>query len=164
MWSAIVVFVMAALTGFYMMPAERTRMAVQKQEAREVAESMAIYRQAVVAYFKANDVTDTSVDIATLNASGAVPAWSKLSTSPATVTWANYRDATGVIYIYPANAAPANIVSEVLKLSRNALTVGIYRAADQSLYSPADGSRVTLPSAGGAGIPDAALVWLAARD
>jgi hypothetical protein len=163
MWSAIVVAVMAALTGFYMLPAERSYIAMKNLQARELAESMGVYRQAVVAYFSANDMTNTSVDIDTLKAAGMVPTWSMLYTSSDTSIWANYRDSSGVIYIYPATLTSTNIVSEVLKLSRNSMTVGIYRASDHSLYSPVDGTRVVLNSLGGVSIPDTAPVWMAAR-
>lgn len=164
MWSLVIVFVMAALTGFYAMPAERSRLATENQSARELAESMALYRQAVLAYYSAHQVNDPSVDIDTLKQSGVVPSWSTLSTRSASVIWANHRDGAGVIYIYPSVPAPRNIVAEVLKLSGNSMLVGVYRAADQSLYSPADGTRVALASPGpAAAIPDAALVWLAPR-
>lgn len=164
MWSAIVVMVMAALAGFYMLPAERSHIAVQNLQARELAESMGIYRQAVVAYFSDNDVLDTSVHIDTLKSSDKLPTWSTLYTRSATSIWRNYRDCNGVIYIYPATLAAPNIVSELLTLSRNSMTVAIYRASDHSLYSPADGTRVALVSLGAATIPDMAPVWLAARD
>jgi hypothetical protein len=164
MWGVIVVFIMAALTGFYMLPAEKGRIVVEQQQARELAESMALYRRAVASYFSANDVTNASVGIDTLKASGVVPAWSTLYTRSAAVIWANYRDGAGNIYIYPATPAPRNIVGEVLALSGNSMTVGIYRASDQTLYAPADGTRVTLASLGAAAIPDGALVWLAARE
>lgn len=162
MWSAMIVAVMAALTGFYMLPAERSRMAVENLQAREQAESMGMYRQAVVAYFSAHDVTNTSVGIDTLKEQGMVPAWSTLHSRPS--SWANYRDGAGVIYIFPSTLSAPNIVGEVMKLSHNSLTVGVYRALDHSLYSPVDGRRVMLPALGAAAIPDTAPVWLAARN
>jgi hypothetical protein len=161
MWSAIVVAVMAALTGFYMLPAERSRMVVENLQAREQAESMGVYRQAVVAYFSAHDVSDTSVDIYTLKQSGVVPAWSTLHTRPS--NWANYRDHAGVIYIFPSTLASANIVGEVLKLSRYSMNVGVYRASDHTLYSPLDGTRIALAPLGATAIPDTAPVWMASR-
>lgn len=163
MWSAIFVTAMAALTGFYMLPAERDYLATESLQARDMAASMGIYRQAVVAYFSAHDVSDTSVDFGALKASGALPHWSALYAGGAASAWGNYRDSAGVIYIYPAAPAPPGIVAEVLKLSRNSMTVGVYRAADHTLYSPVDGSRIALAWAGAAAIPDAALVWSAVR-
>jgi hypothetical protein len=163
MWSVIIVAVMAALTGFYMLPAERSQLALENLQARELAESMGVYRQAVVAYFSANDVSNTSIGIDTLKAAGVVPTWSTLYTRSDTSIWTNYRDSAGVIYIYPATLASTNIVSEVLKLSQNSMTFGIYRASDHSLYSPVDGTRVTMTSLSGLSIPDTAPVWMAAR-
>ena len=163
MWSLVVVCVLAAASGFYMMPAERAHVTARNHEAREQAVAMAVYRAAVVAYFSANDLKNTSVTLATLTSTGALPDWSPLRNAGASLIWRNYRDGAGVIYIYPATLPAANIVSEVLALSQNALTVGIYRAADRSLYSPADGKRVVLATLGAVSIPDTALVWLAAR-
>ncbi len=164
MWSITVFVVMTALAGVYMLPAERSEMAVQDLKARELAESMGVYRQAVVAYFSASDVTDTSVDIDTLKGAGMVPTWSTLYTNSAATIWKNYRDSAGVIYVYPATLPSANITSELLKLSQYSLTVGIYRNSDGSLYSPVDGARITLTSLGGVSIPDTAPVWMAARN
>lgn len=164
MWSLVIAAVMAALTGFYMMPAERSTMAEKNLEARELAESMGMYRQAVIAYFSAHNVTNTRVGIDTLKSEGMVPTWSTLYTRSATSIWASYRDSTGVIYIYPATPASTNIVSELLKLSQYSMSVGIYRASDHSLYSPVDGTRVVLASLGGVSIPDTAPVWMAARN
>lgn len=164
MWNMFIVAAMAALTGVYMLPAERSQITIQNQQARELAETMGIYRQAVVAYFSANNVTNTSVSINTLKNAGMLPTWSILYTSSTTSIWANYRDSSGVIYIYPATTPSLNIVSELLKLSQNSMNVGIYRASDNSLYSPLDGIRVTLGSLGAASIPDSAPVWIAARN
>ena len=161
MWSAIVVAVMAALTGFYMLPAERSRIVVENQLARTQAESMGVYRQAVVAYFSAHDETNTSVRFEVLKASGMMPGWSAQYGS--TSAWTNYRDGAGVIYIFPAAMPSPAIVGEVLALSHHSMSVGVYRASDHTLYSPVDGSRIALASLGTAAIPDAAPVWLAAR-
>ena len=163
MWSTVNVVVIAALTGSYMMPAERSRIAVDNLAAREQAESMGLYREAVVAWFAAHDVSSTSVASADLKSAHLLPEWSTLSTATASVPWTNYRDSAGVIYVFPATADSRNIVAEVMALSHNSLNVGIYRAADRSLYAPADGTRVALASLGAGVIPDAALVWMAAR-
>lgn len=164
MWNLVIVAVMAALTGFYSLSPERSLMAEKTQEEREMAESMGIYRQAVIAYFTAHNVTNTSVGIETLKDEGMLPAWSTLYTHSATSIWENYRDSAGVIYIYPSTLPPSNIVSPLLTLSRYSLNVGVYRASDNSLYSPVDGSRITLASLGGVSIPDTAPVWMAASN
>ncbi|MTV41729.1 hypothetical protein [Duganella radicis] len=163
MWNLLVIVVMAALGGFYLLPAERGHIAAGEQLMREQAGAMGIYRQAVITYFSLHDQTDTSVDISTLRASGLLPAWSPLASPGAAPAWANYRDSAGVIYIYPLAQAAPNMVGEVLKLSHNSMNVGVYRAADHSLYSPLDGARVAL-AAGTFAIPDGAPVWMAARN
>ncbi|KQV45205.1 type IV pilus biogenesis protein PilM [Massilia sp. Root335] len=163
MWAVLIVVFVAALGGWYGWPAEHGREAVVRQQASEDAGSMGIYREAVMAWFKANDVTDTSVSLADLKLAGVLPAWSKLATAP-TAAWTNYRDGAGRIYIFPAAAGTRPIVAELLALSRNSLNVGIYRAADHTLASPVDGTRIALPPLGDAVIPDGAPVWLAHCD
>jgi len=160
MWAVLIMVVMVALGGWYGWPAEQRREAVVRQQADDDAGTMAVYRDAVMAYFKANNVTDTSVSLAGLKGAGVLPAWSKLATSP-TVAWTNYRDGAGQIYIFPAAAGARPIVAELLALSRNSLNVGVYRAADHTLFSPVDGTRIALPTLGEAVIPDGAPVWLA---
>ena len=164
MWAILILVVAAMLGSLYEFPAERRQQVVDRQQATEVAETMGVYRQAVVAYFKANDVTDTSVSLADLQLAGVLPAWSGLSTGAAAATWTNYRDSSGRIYIFPAASGSPPIITELLALSRNSLNVGIYRAADHTLLSPVDGARIALPALGGAVIPDGAPVWLATCD
>jgi hypothetical protein len=163
MWAVLIVVFAVALGGWYKWPAERQREAVVRQQANEDAETMGIYRQAVVDYFRANGATDTSASLADLKLAGVLPAWSRLSTG-STSAWTNYRDSAGRIYIFPTAAGAPPIIAELLALSRNSLNVGIYRAADHTLFSPVDGTRVALPPLGGAVIPDGAPVWLASCD
>ena len=164
MWAVLIVVCVTVLGGWYGWPAEQRREAVVRQQAGEVAETVGMYRQAVVAYFKTHDATDTSVSLADLKQAGVLPAWSTLPTGPMAATWTNYRDSTGRIYIFPAAAGAPPIIAELLALSRNSLNVGIYRASDHTLWSPVDGTRIALPPLGGAVIPDAAPVWLASCD
>jgi hypothetical protein len=164
MWAVLIVVCVTVLGGWYGWPAEQGREAVVRQQAAANAETVGMYRQAVVAYFKAHDVTDTSVSLADLKQAGVLPAWSNLATSATAATWTNYRDSAGRIYIFPAAAGGPPIIAELLALSRNSLNVGIYRAADHTLWSPVDGTRIALPPLGGAVIPDAAPVWLASCD
>lgn len=164
MWNFVIVAVMAALTGFYTLSSERSVANIKDQETRVQAESMGVYRQAVIAYFTAHNVTGTSVDIDTMKNEGMVPTWSTLYTDSAASIWANYRDSAGIIYIYPTTLPSANIVNEVLKLSKYSMNVGIYSTSDGSLYSPADGNRITLTPLPGVSIPDTAPVWMAARN
>lgn len=163
MWAVLIVVFALTLGGWYAWPAEHGREVVAGQQAHDDAETMGIYRQAVMDYFAANNVTDTSVGMADLKAAGVLPAWSRLATGAKAVTWTNYRDGAGRIYVFPAAGAPP-IIAELLALSRNSLNVGIYRAADHTLFSPVDGKRTALPALGGAVIPDGAPVWLAHCD
>jgi hypothetical protein len=163
MWAVLIVVFALTLGGWYGWPAEHGREVVVEQQAHDDAETMSIYRQAVMDYFQTHNVTDTGVSLADLKAAGVLPAWSRLSTGATAVTWTNYRDSAGRIYIFPAAGAPP-IITELLALSRNSLNVGIYRAADNTLFSPVDGKRIALPALGGAVIPDGAPVWLAHCD
>jgi len=169
MWAVLIVVCAAVLGGWYGWPAEQGREAVVRQQAAANAETVGMYRQAVVAWFKVHDVTGTSVSLADLKQAGVLPAWSNLATSATAAAWTNYRDSAGRIYIFPAAAAGASagappIVAELVALSRNSLNVGIYRASDHTLWSPVDGTRIALPPLGGTVIPDAAPVWLASCD
>ena len=163
MWAVLLVVFALTLGGWYGWPAEHGREIVVERQASEDAETMGIYRQAVTAWFKANGVVDTSASLADLKAAGVLPAWSRLATGTATI-WTNYRDSAGQIYIFPAAAGAPPVIAELLALSRNSLNVGIYRAADHTLFSPVDGTRIALPALGAAVIPDGAPVWLARCD
>ena len=147
MWAVLIVVFALTLGGWYAWPAEHRREVVVEQQAHDDAATMGIYRRAVMDYFAANAVTDTSVSLADLKAAGVLPAWSRLATGVTALTWTNYRDSAGRIYIFPAAAGAPPIITELLALSRNSLNVGIYRAA-----------------LGGAVIPDGAPVWLAHCD
>jgi hypothetical protein len=164
MWAVLIVLCVTVLGGWYGWPADQRHEAVVRQQAGANAETVGMYRQAVVAWFKAHNVTDTSVSPADLKQAGVLPAWSTLPTGPMAATWTNYRDSTGRIYIFPAAAGAPPIIPELLALSRNSLNVGIYRASDHTLWSPVDGTRIALPPLGGTAIPDAAPVWLASCD
>jgi len=124
MWAVLIVLCVTVLGGWYGWPAEQRHEAVVRQDAGNHAGTMKIYRQAVVAWFQAHDVTDTSVSLADLKQAGVLPGWSGLATGSAAATWANYRDSAGRIYIFPAAAAGAPpIIAELLALSRNSLNV-----------------------------------------
>jgi hypothetical protein len=161
MWSIVVLAIMAALTGFYLLPVERGILATEDLKARELAGNMGVYRDAVATYFKDNNLTNTSVSITTLVSTGALRPYYTQSESALSI-WANYRDAAGTIYIYPATLPSTNFASEIQRLSQNALSFGIYRSSDNSLYSPVDGVRVTQDaSLAGKLIPNGAPIWLA---
>jgi hypothetical protein len=165
MWNMAVIVVLAGLGAFYAALAEG-RLAVLDQ-ARSVAgaNSMALYRDAVIAYFSAHPgLTDASVDIATLKADGMLPAWSPLYAQPASSPWANYRAGDGAITVYATSVPAGDVVSEIVALSRNSVLAGIYRSGDATLFSPIYGNTgIPLPPAAKAPIPDGSPVWMAAR-
>lgn len=162
MWNMVIIAIMASLAGLTMLPTERMMNSMEDMKGRETAETMGLYRQAVVDYFTAHPTGPASVNINTLKSAGVVPTWSTLYTDSANVVWRNYRNGTD-IYIYPATIPERNIIPELLELSRQSVTVGVYRASDSSLYSPVDNQRITL-ALSGVTIPDGAPVWMAARN
>lgn len=164
MWGMLVVFVMTALVGFYRVPTEHNLNRVEEVKARELAESMGLYRKAVSDYYTKYDKLSYVVRLAELKSEGLVPQWSELYTNSSTSIWSNYRDNDGTIYVFAASTPPVNIVTDLMQLSRNSLTVNVYRRTGSYLYSPIDGRYIPHPSLSGLSIPDGAPVWLAARN
>lgn len=161
MWSVLIVAVLSALTAFYTNLDTKAMATLEQTRSDELADSMALYRNAAIVYFSGHPNETGSVTIETLIASGALPAWSALAEHPEKSIWAAYRDSNGLIYVY-ATSVPRNIVSEVIRLASNSLMAGIYRSGDTTLYSPAFGdTRIKLPAAGAVTIPDGSPVWVA---
>lgn len=165
MWNILVVTIVMALAGYYAAAgpyANDAAGAGSAANATNFAEGMALYREAVVTYFSAHDLTNTSVSYPTLTGAGVVPAWSELATRTEPPIWANYRDGSGTIYIYPTVLPPVNIVPEILRLSQNSVLAGVYRAGHSTLQSPLFGDTGIPLALGGVPVPDGAPVWLAA--
>lgn len=161
MWNIVVVAVMAALAGIYILPSEQALGRAEDMKARELAGSMAVYRQAVSAYYgKFGAKTNYSATVAELKAGNFLPDWSRLYTEGEAGPWTNYRNAAGIIYIYPKQLPEKNILPDLLELAHNSVSVTVYRATDSSLYSPGDNKRFKHALAGAA-IPDGAPVWIA---
>jgi hypothetical protein len=154
---------LAVLAGFYGRAPAPAAAAPQVLQARALAESMAVYRQAVRDYYRAHDAAGAGVDLDTLRAAGTLPAWSMLSAPGAAAPWTHYRAADGVVYVYPAAPVP-DLTAELLRLSQRSLTVAVFRAADASLYSPVDGRRTAAPALAALPVPDGAPVWMAGRE
>ncbi|SFL98393.1 type IV pilus biogenesis protein PilM [Rugamonas rubra] len=163
MWNLAVLTALVSLAGYYAV-ADKAGLEAQSQaRADSLAEGMALYRDAVARYFAGHPGGQRSVDLATLRASGALPAWSPLNGAAAATPWANYRAAAGTIYIYAAQAPAENIVADVVRLSRNSVLAGVYRSGDSTLYSPIFGdTRIPLPTPADAAIPDGSPVWIVA--
>ncbi|MET5012285.1 hypothetical protein AAHH80_34115, partial [Burkholderia pseudomallei] len=86
-----------------------------------------VYREAVSRYFGSHRNQFGAISEAVLQASGALPAWYDQPAPSYGANWTNYRDVSGLIYIY-ATAAPAtDIAADIAKLSENSLLAGIYR-------------------------------------
>lgn len=161
MWMFVVSIVIAAVFAFHAGRVEQNYFAADDRRAMELAESMALYREAVIRYFTLNDLTDASVSLDALRTAGLLPSWSSLYTHGSSVPWTNYRGADGTIYVY-ATAAPAvNIQAELAELSRNSLYAGAYRAGAGVLVSPVFGSTgISLAALATRSVPDNAPVWI----
>jgi hypothetical protein len=169
MWNIAILTVMIALTGFYSMEGEKNAPVTQNVIARNLAESMAAYRQGTIKYATDNTGVSGKVENSTLQnffPTGYTNEFAK--------NWTNYIAPDGTIYIYPAAPLPVNITSELVKLSQNSILVGT-AGAGSTLDAPADIkndnagyvpplNKISLPST----LPDANLqsypVWLAYRN
>jgi hypothetical protein len=164
MWTLLVLTVVAALTTFYAALNERTFSEADNRNSMELAESMALYREAVILYYTANNLTNTSVSLATLITANMVPTWSTLYTSSTAPIWANYRDAGGIIYVYATSLPPVDILSEIAQLSQNSYLAGAYRQTGTLLYSPVYGDTgISLAALASKSVPDNAPVWVGMR-
>ena len=160
MWNVVILAMVMSMAGAYAALAERNAAAGQQQLAEASAEGMANYRSAVVAYFQAHDLRATSVDLASLKASGVLRDWPLLE-APAT-PWGNYRDAGGTIYIYARQLPRREVTREVVRLARNSLLAGSYRRGMANLQSPVYGDTgIPLSALASLALPDGVPVWLA---
>ena len=164
MWNLFVITVLAAVAGVYTNSGERTISMMAHSKAKDTAESMALYREAVIQYFTANDITNQSVTMAMLKAANVVPTWSALYTMTGDSSWGNYRAADGTIYVYAVRLPRMSIQSELAHLSRNSYLVGTYKQSGNTLYSPVYGDTgISLAALTGRAVPDNAPVWIGYR-
>lgn len=162
MWPLAVLTVLLTLSGYYALDGQQRQTAAGQGRAEVLADSMAVYRQAVRQYFASYPGPQHSVSLAALRASHALPAWSPLYTGAGPALWANYRAADGTIYIYAAATPAQNIAAELVRLSRNSVLAGVFRAGDATLYSPVFGNTgIPLPTPAEAAIPNGSPVWIA---
>lgn len=162
MWNILVVVVIASLTGLYANIDKKYLLANENTEAANLAKDMAIYREAVIAYFSQNPAVYQGVDLDTLKAANVLPPWSTLYARPHTSIWANYRDTDGMIYIYASPLPATNVFPEVMKLTQNSVMVGVFRTGDTTLFSPVLGdTKRKLPPSGNVAIPEGSPVWIA---
>jgi hypothetical protein len=162
MWAFVFVAVMASLTTYYRFIDKEALAAAEQVKADNLAESMTIYRDAVVSYFKQRPTEFGTVGIDKLIATKALPDWSTLFQKPAASPWTNYRHDDGVIYIYATVAPSVNASADIVRLSQNSVLAGIFRTGDTTLHSPVFGdTKVTLPPLAKAPIPNGSPVWIA---
>lgn len=164
MWNLFIITVVASLAGVYVNSGERIILAAERNEARETAESMALYREAVIQYYTANNLTKHSVSLDALKTANLVPTWSTLYTRSAESIWDNYRAADGTIYIYASRLPRTNIQAELVELSRNSYLAGVYKQNGKRLYSPVFGNTgISLAALASERLPDNAPVWIGYR-
>jgi len=160
MWSIALSTVIVSLIGAFAHFTQPTELAERHGSVAAVAESMAVYRAAVVRYFSAHDAQrDTTVDLATLRNEGALRDWSTLPAA----RWNNYRAADGTIYIYGAEAPSADVGAALARQARNSLMAGTYHEASGTLYSLAEGGQhiPLAPLLARRELADGVPVWLA---
>ncbi|MBP1313326.1 type IV pilus biogenesis protein PilM [Herbaspirillum huttiense F1] len=162
MWGLIVALAMIAAGGFYCSTSSQQLAVVQSNRVRETAAEMALYRQAVIDYFSANDLRGTSVSIETLKSAHALPSWSLLYQQSDRLIWSNYRDQDGIIYVYGTSLPPFNILADLTQLSGNSLLVGVYRSGKSTLQSGLFGDTgIPVTALAGRAVPDGSPLWIA---
>lgn len=162
MWGILVAAVMFMLTSHYALFDQKWLQTLDDMKARTVAEEMALYREAVIVYFTENDFRNMGVDMTALKPK--LPTWSSWYTGTPMVTWLNYRDANGVIYVYALSLPKVNITSEIVQLSQNSMLAGVFHTGDVTLHSPVFGDTgIPLTSLAMAGVvvPNGSPLWLA---
>lgn len=164
MWNLLVISVLASMAGIYGNLNEQVLYDVQRNDAREIAENMGLYREAVIKYYTAHDTKNYSVSINVLKSENMLPQWSTLYTRSEESTWGNYRAADGTIYVYATELPPANILAELARFSQNSYLIGAYRKTDRTLHSPVFGKTgISLAVLANKSLPDNAPVWIGYR-
>ena len=107
MWNLVILTVMTSFAGFYSLQHEKYLPDEKVVIARNLAESMANYKEAVVSYSSAHE--DVSGQIANSEISNHYPTG---YSNDKAKTWTNYIDEDGTIYVYPAEQLPTKITNE----------------------------------------------------
>lgn len=132
--------------------------------AAGLAAAMASYRGAVAAWFDAHPAAAGSAPYQALLDEGLLPGWATLDAGQ----WGNYRDADGVIFVFPARALPVDIDAALLALSDNSPLVGRLQAggAGQRQFVSLLGGMPGVPVPAAAPLPAAsgAPLWLATHN
>ena len=151
MWAfAVIAAAVAALLSFTSQLADDER-TLAAASARAFAESMAVYRAAVVEYTRGHPHFEGPVSESEV----ATPAW-----------WRGHLAMRGVVQgrlvaIYVTGPQARDLLPEMLRVAQGSIWVGFADRASGTLHSPTFGDTgITLPDA----VPDKAPVWLALRN
>jgi hypothetical protein len=152
MWIlAMMAAVLAALLSPILASRPSEEHAISTARARALAESMAVYRSALVTWVQGQPgfegvVTDTAV---------VGPAWFHRDPSIRAAVQGR------IVAVYLADRPPAGVLDEMLSLSGSSIWVGIADRASGTLHSPGLGDTgLQVPQ----WVPDQSPVWLALRD
>jgi hypothetical protein len=163
MWNFVIMSILVALTGFFSITNEESVEKSQGMIAVSMAESMNVYRQGVVSYFRTH-VADVNVSIPNdvLISSGAMPAWASPPPDSGMPVWGNYRDATGAIYVFSKVLPKVKFAAEIVALAKNSVLAGIYPLnGATTLFSPLFGdTSIPLTALAGQGVPLGSPVWI----
>jgi hypothetical protein len=183
MWNVLVLAILFSVAGYYAMSDQKYAAAAQPANQQlTLAGDMAIYRQAVIDYYKSNPGAPLDAGVPNSALTPFFPEWSDKAALSS--QWSNWIDGTYHIYIYEQAPLPINIVSSIVKLSQNSVQAGaaVVQGGQQVLYAPADiptalpstmGSSSGLPYASdyashdpvvlpaAAAIPTGSPVWMA---
>jgi hypothetical protein len=158
MWNFLILMVMVSLAGFYTIFNKDDSALSGMPSSMPIAENMALYRTAVINY--RHDHPDDDSAVVPQEALSQTPPWSTLATTSPYATWANYRNASGITYIYAMSPPRVNIVNDLLQVSENSELVGENRGGTGTLYSPTKGNtNIALPAE--VSIPIGSPVWVA---
>jgi hypothetical protein len=157
MWAIVILVVMSALSGYYVLVDETYQAPVADMKALDLAGDMGVYRAAVMAYLRANPGFS----------SGTVPDTALAATFPSwyvrSPLWTNYVAADGTIAVYASTLPAMKIVSQLFAESQRSILVGEADSGTNTLRSPVYGN-TGIPLPAGAAIPNGSPVWLARRN
>jgi predicted outer membrane lipoprotein len=151
MWVHAILVGMLAAAGWWMLEAMSDEQVTDRARGRTVAESMAVYRAAVVAFARTQPAFEGSVDDDML----LLPAW--------------WHGAPGVrasvegrmVAVYLDAPPQVDVLRQMVALAAGSILVGTARRATGTLQSPELGDTgIPVPT----NVPDGAPVWLATRD
>jgi len=159
MWYIAILSIMIAAGGYFTLNIQDNLTHAESAKTTILARDMAIYRDAVIAYFASHPGSAHTVSLQNLRDANLFPSWSPLNSAS---IWANYRASDGTIYIYATAPISAELGQEITELSSNSVMTGVFRRGDTTLHSPVFGDTgIPLPSQADLQIPNASPVWVA---